>query len=76
MVSFLLLTINHDSEGLINLNLKVGPHNTYPEHAHAAEEGYHFLAGDISKHLKGRFGPPVNDGFGSICTRSVGAPRE
>ena len=47
LVSFLLLTIDHDYEGLINLILKVGPHNTYPEHAHAAEEGYHFLAGDI-----------------------------
>ena len=27
--------------------IKVGPHNTYPEHAHAAGEGYHILAGKI-----------------------------
>ena len=27
--------------------IKVGPHNTYPEHAHAADEGYHILAGKI-----------------------------
>ena len=50
---------HHDAkEGLIyesdnSLILKVGPHNTYPEHAHAADEGYHFLAGGIS---------PIEDG--------------
>ena len=27
---------------------KVGPHNTYPEHAHAADEAYHILAGKTS----------------------------
>ena len=27
-------------------NLKVGPYNTYPGHAHAAHEAYHLLAGE------------------------------
>ena len=27
--------------------MKVGPYNTYPEHAHAADEAYHILAGEI-----------------------------
>ena len=50
----------HDAEeGLIyesdnSLILKVGPHNTYPEHAHAADEAYHFLAGEII---------PIEDGL-------------
>ena len=35
--------------------MKVGPHNTYPEHAHAADEGYHILAGKI----------PQDDGDGN-----------
>ena len=31
--------------------MKVGPYNTYPEHAHAADEAYHILAGEIFQGL-------------------------
>ena len=55
----ILLTINRPTMMLIyesdnSLILKVGPHNTYPEHAHAADEAYHFLAGEII---------PIEDGL-------------
>ena len=52
LIGFMLVPIlfNNNQQTLHDfdcLMIKVGPHNTYPEHAHAADEGYHILAGKI-----------------------------